>query len=567
MAASGGLRRRCDGRNWRVKAADPHENTWSRRGGTVHHHAVQIDPDALPEDTATLHLMLRTVLLQQGALAAENDKMRLLIQRLTRHQFGRRSEQLTPDQLQLALEELEQTIAANQAGQDSVAAAAGRLRKPRAEAPGRNHGALPAHLPRYEVVVDVEDRACPCCGHALHAIGELRTEQLDIVPSQLRVRVTRRPRYACHGCEGAVVVAPAPDRPVDGGMPTEGLVAHVVVSKFADSLPLYRQAQMLERQGITLDRSTLANWVGRACWWLTPLYELMLGTVLGSPKVFADDTTLPVLDPGRGRTKTGRLWCYAVDDRPWNGPGHPMAAYVYSDDRKNERPAGHLAGFRGVLQVDGYNGFKALAGARTDASVTLAFCWSHMRRHFYDQFVSDKSPLAAEVLARVRALYAIEAEIRGHPAEHRRAARQERSRPIVEALHGWLHEQVTRVSGASDLARAMRYAIRHWPGLVVFLDDGRVEMDTNVVERAIRPHTLTRKNALFAGSDGGAKHWALALTLIQTAKLNGVDPMAWLTDVLERVVSGRTKAHELHTLLPWNWAAANASQKAEPLAA
>ena len=329
-----------------------------------------------------------------------------------------------------------------------------------------------------------------------------------------------------------MVVAPAPDRPVDGGMPTEALVAHVVVSKFADSLPLYRQAQMLERQGIKLDRSTLANWVGRACWWLTPLYELMLGTVLGSSKVFADDTTLPVLDPGRGRTKTGRLWCYAVDDRPWKGPGHPMAAYVYSDDRKNERPAGHLAGFRGVLQVDGYSGFKALAGARTDASVTLAFCWSHMRRHFYDQFMSDKSPLAAEVLARVRALYAIEAEIRGHPAEHRRAVRQERSQPIVEALHTWLHDQVGRVSGASDLARAMRYAIRHWPGLVVFLDDGRVEMDTNVVERAIRPHTLTRKNALFAGSDGGAKHWALALTLIQTAKLNGVDPMAWLTDVL-----------------------------------
>ena len=351
-------------------------------------------------------------------------------------------------------------------------------------------------------------------------------------------------------------------------MPTEALVAHVVVSKFADALPLYRQAQMLERQGgIKLDRSTLANWVGRACWRLTPLYELMLGTVLGSAKVFADDTTLPVLDPGRGRTKTGRLWCYAVDDRPWKGPGHPIAAYVYSDDRKNERPAGHLAEFRGVLQVDGYSGFKALAGARTDASVTLAFCWSHMRRHFYDQFVSDKSPLAAEVLARVSALYAIEAKIRGHPAEHRRAVRQERSRPIVEALHGWLHEQVTRVSGASDLARAMRYAIRHWPGLVVFLDDGRVEMDTNVVERAIRPHTLTRKNALFAGSDGGAKHWALPMTLIQTAKLNGVDPMAWLTDVLEQIVSGRTKAHEMHTLLPWNWAAANASQKAEPLAA
>ena len=221
---------------------------------------MQIDLTALPEDVATLQLMLRAVVLQQGELAAENDKLRLLIQRLTRHQFGRRSEQLTPDQLQLALEELEQTIAANQAGQDAADAANGLTRKRRTEAPGRNHGALPSHLPHYEVVIDVEDRACPCCGHALHAIGELRTEQLDMVPSQLRVRVTRRPGYACHGCEGAVVVAPAPDRLVDGGMPTEALVVHVVVSKFTDSLPLYRQAQMLERQGVTLDRSTLANW-------------------------------------------------------------------------------------------------------------------------------------------------------------------------------------------------------------------------------------------------------------------------------------------------------------------
>ena len=233
-----------------------------------------------------------------------------------------------------------------------------------------------------------------------------------------------------------------------------------------------------------------------------------------------------------------------------------MAAYFYSQDRKGERPAGHLAGFTGVLQVDGYSGFKRLAGDRVDGSVRLAFCWAHMRRPFYDFYVSTKSLLAAEVLRRVAELYAIEAEIRGHPAEHRQRVRDERSRPIVDALHAWLLEQVERVSAVSDLAKAMRYAIRHWPGLVVFLDDGRIEMDTNVVERALRPSVLTRKNALFAGSDGGARHWALAMTLIQTAKLNGIDPMAWLTDVLERIVSGRTKAHELHTLLPWNWAAA-----------
>jgi transposase len=512
----------------------------------VHHGAVPIDPDTLPDDPALLQQMLRE-------LYAENDKLRLLLQRLARHQFGRRSEQLTDEQLQLGLEDLEQTAAENQVAQDAAEPAGDRRAKPGADRPARNRGALPSHLPRYEVVIDAEPAACPCCGGVMHCIGELRTEQLDIVPAQLRVRVTRRPRYACRACESAVVVAPAPERPIDGGMPTEALIIHIVVSKFCDSLPLYRQAQMLARQGASLDRATLCNWVGSACWWLTPLYDLVLGTVLSSAKVFADDTTLPVLDPGRGRTKTGRLWCYAVDDRPWRGPSHPAVAYIYSEDRRDARPAEHLAGFDGVLQVDGYAGFKRLAGDRTDGSVRLAFCWVHMRRGFFQFHASTKSPLAAEVLARVAALYAIEAEIRGQPAEHRRQVRQQRSRPIVEGLHAWLLDHVERVSGASDLAKAMRYALRHWPGLLAFLDDGRIEMDTNVVERAIRPHTLTRKNALFAGSDGGARHWAIAMTLIQTAKLNGVEPMAWLTDVLERVVSGRTRINELHTLLPWNW--------------
>jgi transposase len=472
----------------------------------VHDQVVQIDLDTLPDDPAILQQMLRSVVHQQNELHAENDKLRLLIQRLLRQQFGRRSEQLDGDQLQFGLEDLEQTIAENQAAQDAAAEAKDQQRQRREARPSRNHGALPAHLPRYEVLVDVENRDCPCCGGALHTIGELRTEQLDIEPAQLRVRVTRRPRYACRTCEGAVVVAPAPERPIDGGMATEALVAHVVVSKFGDCLPLYRQSQMLARQGVTLDRSTLSNWVGRACWWLTPLYELVLNTVLSSSKLFADDTTLPVLDPGRGRTKTGRLWCYAVDDRPWCGAAHPAAAYVYSEDRKNARPARHLARFSGVLQVDGYDGFKRLALDRADASVRLAFCWAHMRRHFYDFYASTKSPLAAEALARIRELYAIEAEIRGHPAEHRRQQRQERSRPIVEALHVWLQDHVGRVSAISDLAKAMRYALRHWSGLAVFLDDGRVEMDTNVVERAIRPNTLTRKNALFAGSDVGASY-------------------------------------------------------------
>jgi transposase len=344
---------------------------------------VQIDPDTLPNDPATLHQMLRVLLHQQGELNAENDKLRLLIQRLTRQQFGRRSEQLTADQLQFGLEDLEQTVAENQAGQDAAGPAASS--KPAAiKRPARNHGALPAHLPRYEVVIDAAPAACPCCGGTMHSIGELRTEQLDMVPAQLRVRVTRRPRYACRGCEGAVVIAEAPERPIDGGMATEALIMHVLVSKFCDSLPLYRQSQMLARQGITIDRSTLANWVGRACWWLTPLYDLVVSTALSANKLFADDTTLPVLDPGRGRTKTGRLWCYAVDDRPWCGPSHPVAAYVYSEDRRGAHPTRHLAKFDGVLQVDGYAGFKRLAGERPDKSVQLAFCWAHMRRAFFE---------------------------------------------------------------------------------------------------------------------------------------------------------------------------------------
>ena len=480
----------------------------------------------------------------------EIDKLHLLIKRLLQQQFGRRSEQLGADQLQLALEDLEQAIGAHEAAQNAAEKSQRQRRETR---PNRNHGALPAHLPRYEVLIDVDQRDCPCCGGAMHTIGELCSEQLDIVPAQLRVRVIRRPRYACRTCEGAVVVAPAPERPIDGGMATEALVAHVLVSKFCDSVPLYRQSQMLARQGVTLDRSTLSNWIGRACWWLTPLYDLLVSTALSAPKLFADDTTLPVLDPGRGRTKIGRLWCYAVDDRPWAGPTHPVAAYVYAEDRKGSRPAGHRAAFRGVLQVDGYNGFKRLALDRADSSVTLAFCWAHMRRAFYEFHISTKSPLAAWMLAKVGELYAIETEIRGQSAEHRRRLRQERSRPIVEALHIWLQDHIGRVSAVSDLAKAMRYAIRHWPGLTVFLEDGRVEMDTNVVERAIRPNTLTRKNALFAGNDSGARHWAIAMTLIQTAKLNDVNPMAYLADVLERVVSGRTKRNELDMLLPWNW--------------
>src|SRR3954452_18459709 len=276
---------------------------------------------------------------------------------------------------------------------------------------------------------------------------------------------------------------------------------------------------------------------------------------MSSTRIFADDTTLPVLDPGRGRTKTGRLWGYAIDDRPWCGGTPPAVVYLYAEDRKGERPATHLAGFRGVLQVDGYGGFKSLLTGRPPDQIRLALCWAHCRRRFYEIHQATGSPLAEEVLRQIRELYAIEAEIRGRPAEARRAVRQERSKPVVDALHTWLTAQLERVSGKSALAEAIRYALRHWDGLVLFLDDGRLELDTNTVERAIRPVALGRKNHLFAGSDGGARWWAIVASLVATAKLNGVEPLAWLTDVLERMVSGRTKAHELERLLPWAWKA------------
>src|SRR3954466_15981486 len=333
---------------------------------------------ALEFEHATALAERDAVLAERDAAQAEIEKLRLLIRQLQRGQFGRRSERLDPDQLQLGLEDLEQTVAAAEAAQEEVAARSSTPRPPRVR--HRNLGALPAHLPRIEVLVDVEDKICPCCGGSLHAIGEDTSEMLDVVPAVLRVKVIRRPRYGCRACETAVVQAPAPERPISGGMATEALLAHVLVAKYGDFLPLYRQAGIFARQGVELDRSTLCDWVGRACWWLEPLWRLLHRHVMASTRIFADDTTLPVLDPGRGRTKTGRLWGYAIDDRPWGGSTPPAVVYLYAEDRKGEHPAAHLAGFEGILQVDGYSGFKRLLENRPPGAIRLAFCWSQTIR-------------------------------------------------------------------------------------------------------------------------------------------------------------------------------------------
>jgi transposase len=478
---------------------------------------------------------------------ARNERLVQIIKEMQRHRFGRRAETLPEDQMLLALEEVEQTEAGAAA---EVEAGSASEREKAARKRRTNRGALPAHLPRVESFVDIEDKACPCCKGVLHQIGEDVSERLDVVPAQFRVLVTRRPKYVCRACESAVVQAPAPARLIEGGLPTEATVAHVLVSKYADHLPLYRQAQIYARQGIALDRSTLADWVGRAAWHLRPLHERLLEHIRASTKIFADETRAPVLDPGRGRTKTGQLWAYAGDDRPWGGADPPIAVYVYAQNRKSEQPLVHLAGFAGVVQVDGYAGYRALAQKN---SVSLAFCWAHVRRRFYELAAAGPAPIASEALERIGALYSIESQIRGRSPDERRDARQEKSRPILHLLETWLREKLALISQKTKLAEAIRYALSRWDGLKRFLDDGRIEIDSNIVERAIRPIALNRKNALFAGSDGGAENWAIVASLIETCKLNRVDPLTYMTDVLTKIVEGHL-ASKLDELMPWAYA-------------
>jgi len=496
--------------------------------------------EKLPDDPNELKAMLL-------AERARNERLVQIIKEMQRHRFGRRAETLPEDQMLLALEDVEQTQAGDAAAVESKSAAA---RSEAARRRRRNRGALPAHLPRIETIVDIQNKTCPCCKGGLHRIGEDVSERLDVVPAQFRVLVTRRPKYACRACEEGVAQAPAPARLIEGGLPTEATIAHVLVSKYTDHLPLYRQAQIYARQGIDLDRSTLADWVGRAAWHLRPLHERLLEHIRAATKIFADETTAPVLDPGRGRTKTGQLWAYARDDRPFGGADPPIAVYVYAQNRKSDQPIAHLAGFAGVVQVDGYVGYRALAQRN---SVQLAFCWSHVRRRFYELAAAGPAPIASEALERIGALYAVEKDIRGRNADERRAARQEKSRPILDALEPWLREKLVLISQKTKLAEAIRYALTRWDGLTRFVGDGRIEIDSNVIERAIRPIALNRKNALFAGSDGGAENWAIVASLIETCKLNGADPLAYMADVLTKIVNGHL-ASRLDELMPWAYA-------------
>lgn len=495
------------------------------------------------------------------ALQAENDSLRATIVTLKALIFGARSERsstLSADQFALDLVEGGADAPGDTADNDNDAG--GNPARKQRKTAVRNIGKLPEHLPRCERVIEPASTLCPCCNGKMHCIGEDVSETLDRVPAALRVMRTIRPKYACRACESAVVQAPAPARLIEGGMASTALVAHIAVAKYGWLSTLYRQTQILAGQGVVVDRQTLARWMKQTAWMLEGLYDLQLSTMHRCPRLFCDETPMPVLAPGR--VKIRQFWAHATDDRPWSGPAPPAVAYVFAGSRGKKEIAAQLIGFSGILQVDGYAAYKALVkDAMTKSGVTLAFCLAHARRKFVAVFKTTKSPFAREVIESIAAIYAIEGRIRGKSAAFRKAARQTEAKPIMDALHARLLAVRDGLSQISPLTKAINYTLAHWSGLTRFLDDGRIEPDTNIVERPIRSIAIGKRNSLFAGDEGGGKTWAVLSTLIQTAKLNGIDPETWLADALERVVSGATTNDRLAELLAWNWKAAREQEK------
>ena len=524
--------------------------TWYNSPMPLRRTDLPTDPDQLAE------LVLQ--------LDADNERLRATLHSINTLHFGTKSERLVTlveAQMTLGLGDLAAGTMPPPAANDDDAvkpkASSKGLRKPAQ----RNNGALPNHLPRCEQIIEPDSTICPCCACQMHRIGECIHEALDVIPAILRVLRTVRPKYGCRGCESAVVQAPAPSRLITAGMASTALVAWVVVSKFAWHMPLNRQTHMLAGHGVTLDRSTLVHWVDRAAWWLEGLYDLQLRTIHGFPRIFCDETPLPVLEKGRRRTRKCQLWAHAVDDRPWQGPAPPAVAYVFATGRDTEAIIAQLGDrFAGVMQVDGYGAYKALTRRTKPGRIRLAFCLAHARRKFVAVHKTTQSPIALEVVERIAAIYAIEDRIRGGTAEQRCAVRQTESEPLMNNLKRRLTGLLEGLSVKSTLAKAIRYTLRHWDGLTMFLSDGRVEVDSNTVERTMRTIAQGRHSYLFAGSERGARNWAILASLLTTARLNGVDPLTWLTDVLERIVSGRTKNHQLHELLPWEWKATRAAQ-------
>jgi transposase len=485
-------------------------------------------------------------------------KLMAEIARLKRWRFGRSAERMdaTLQQLQLLLDDLQvpeennhtednhfeqEALPVEESTQASATPRVTRLRRaPRA---------LPAHLPRETIVHTPASCHCPDCGAMLRKLGEDISEMLDFVPGYFKVLRHIRPKFACGHC-ARIMQLPAPSRPIERGLPAPGLLAQVIVAKYGDHCPLYRQQAIYRRGGVDLDRATLADWVGSASRLLEPLVESLGRYVRGAEKLHADDPPVPVLDPGRGKTKTGRPWTYVRDDRPAAGADPPAVWYRYSPDRKGEHPQTHLRGFRGILQADVYSGFAPLYAT---GEILEASCWAHARRKFYDLYVADRSPIATEAIQRIGALYAIERAIRGHLPAQRVLVRQQRAGPLLDSLQQWLSATLQTVSAKSELAGAIRYSLVRWTALTRYRDDGRIEIDNNSAERSIRPLVLGRRNYMFAGSDVGGERAANIYSLIGTALLNGIDPYLYLRHVLERIAEH--PINRIDQLLPWNVAA------------
>jgi transposase len=504
--------------------------------------------DPLPDDVETLKAML---LAERSARLAEAREQALLIEKL-RHQiaklrherFGQSAERRALlDQLELQLFELEEDTAQAETAEriEKVTVQPFERRKP-ARRP------LPDHLPRERVVYPVPT-ACPCCGGVLHKLGEDVTETLELVPRQWKVIQHVREKHSCRACE-KITQPPAPCHPIARGRAGPGLLAHVLFGKYGLHLPLTRQSATYAREGIDLDVSTLADWVGASAATLMPLVEAIRAHVFAAERLHADDTTVPVLDIGK--TRTGRLWTYVRDDRPFSGADPPAAVYFYSPDRGGMHPEAHLASYTGLMQADAYAGFNRLYEAgRRSGPIVEAACWAHARRKFFDLARLTKAPIAIEAVARIDALFSIERGINGLPPHERQLVRQERSRPRVEALGAWLRDQHARLSPNNQVAKAIAYSLNCWDSLVRFLDDGRLCMTNNAAERALRGIAVGRHNWIFAGSDAGGRRAAAMYTLIETAKLNDTDPQAWLADVLARLQDH--PARRIAELLPWNW--------------